>query len=107
MPWFLAKFVPFVSTKTAYILMLVLSGVPSAIAYWYVMSRVGPRKTNRCILPGKDIESYLEINDPELRQKYNGKNKIPMQVFHDSYFDGKIEVKGELALFLATVKVRA
>jgi hypothetical protein len=31
-----------------------------------------------------------------LKQKYHGRNKIPMQVFHDAYFEGKIEVKGDM-----------
>ena len=54
----------------------------------------GSRKNEKVKLPGKDIEEYITIKDPELAQLYHGKNKIPIQVFHDAYFDGKIDIKG-------------
>jgi cyclopropane fatty-acyl-phospholipid synthase-like methyltransferase len=38
------------------------------------------------------IEYYLQINDASLRAKYNGHKKIPMQVFHDAYFEGQIDL---------------
>ncbi|KAG6838041.1 hypothetical protein H0H93_007567, partial [Arthromyces matolae] len=53
----------------------------------------GPRRNEKVVLPGKDIEEYITIKDDELKKQYYGKNKIPMQVFHDAYFDGKIEFK--------------
>ncbi len=43
--------------------------------------------------PGKPIEFYMDIKDPELRKKYHGDKKIPYQVFHDAYFAAKIEPK--------------
>lgn len=58
------------------------------------MSRIGPRRRDNVILPGKNLEEYLDIKDPELKAKYFGQKKIPMQVFHDAYFEDKIEVKG-------------
>lgn len=42
------------------------------------------------------IEDYLTIHDPALKAKYNGNKKIPMQVFHDAYFEGKIDIKGDM-----------
>jgi hypothetical protein len=42
-------------------------------------------------MPSKDLEDYITINDPELKEKYHGNSKIPMQVFHDAYFEDKID----------------
>ncbi|KAG2124295.1 hypothetical protein BD769DRAFT_1388838 [Suillus cothurnatus] len=30
-------------------------------------------------MPSKDLEDYITINDPELKEKYHGNSKIPMQ----------------------------
>nr|GAT59700.1 sphingolipid C9-methyltransferase [Mycena chlorophos] len=79
-----------------YLFLLVLVGVPTTIAYWAVMSNYGARKNEKVVLPGKDIETYISIKDPELRQRYFGKNKIPMQEFHDAYFEGKVEFNGDI-----------
>ncbi|TFY58197.1 hypothetical protein EVJ58_g6568 [Rhodofomes roseus] len=59
------------------------------------MCMQGPRKNSKVALPGKDIEEYITIKDVELNDKFHGKEKIPMHVFHDAYFDGKIEFNGE------------
>ncbi len=58
------------------------------------MSTYGKRKNEKVVLPGKDIEEYITIKDHVMKIYYGGKEKIPMQVFHDAYFDGKIEFKG-------------
>lgn len=87
---------PYFSFKSYYVVYLLLSGLPVAIGYWMLMSKIsGPVRSN-IILPGKPIEEYLDIKDPDLKAKYNGFNKIPLQIFYDAYFDGKIEVKGDL-----------
>jgi sphingolipid C9-methyltransferase len=69
-------------------------GIPVAIGYWTLMSMYGKRKNSKVETPGKDIEAYITIKDPILKSKYHGKEKIPMQEFHDAYFDGKIEFNG-------------
>ncbi|KAK0196653.1 sphingolipid C9-methyltransferase [Armillaria mellea] len=66
------------------------------VAYWTLASMYGARKNQKVTLPGKDIEEYIEIKDAELSKLYKGKDKIPMQVFHDAYFDGKVEFKGDV-----------
>jgi hypothetical protein len=38
----------------------------------------------------------IHIHRGDLKKLYNGKNKIPMQIFHDAYFD----FKGEIFFFL-------
>lgn len=96
LPWLLKRVLPFVSRggfKT-YIFLTALLGIPITIAYWTLMSMFGPRKNEKVVLPGKDIEEYINIKDPELRARYHGKEKIPMQTFHDAYFDSKIDFNG-------------
>ena len=95
-PWFVKRMLPLVNRggwKT-YFFMLILCGVPVTMAYWTLMSRYGPRKNEKIQLPGRHVEEYITIHDPELKAKYNGKEKIPMQVFHDAYFDSKIDFNG-------------
>ncbi|KAK4054433.1 hypothetical protein OIV83_000927 [Microbotryomycetes sp. JL201] len=76
---------------------LPLFGVPAACLYWNIMSRIGPNKRDQGnALPNKNIEEYFTITDPELKRKYSGRNKIPIQVFYDAYFDKKIELKGDM-----------
>ena len=95
-PWLVKNTLPIVNRggfKT-YLFMVLLLGVPVAVAYWTFMSTFGPRKNTKVHLPGRDIEEYITIKDEELKALYHGKEKIPMQVFHDAYFDGKIDFNG-------------
>lgn len=101
LPWLLKRVLPFINRggfKT-YLFLTALLGLPITIAYWTLMSMFGPRKNEKVALPGKDIEEYINIKDPELRARYHGKEKIPMQTFHDAYFDGKIDFNG-ISLFV-------
>ena len=99
-PAVLLRLLPFVKARwfgwTSYLFLVALLGVPIAIAYWTLASMCGPRVNEKVSLPNRPIEDYLDIQDPVLRQKYSGFTKIPMQIFWEAYFDGKIEVKGEL-----------
>ena len=95
-PYVLKSFLPLINRggfKT-YIFLLVLTSLPVTAAYWTLNSMYGGRKNEKVQLPNKNIEEYITIKDPEMKLLYNGKNKIPMQIFHDAYFDGKIEFKG-------------
>lgn len=95
-PYVVKAFTPIVKYggfKT-YLFMFVICGLPTAIAYWTLNSVYGARRNTKVVLPGKDIEEYITITDPELKRLYKGKEKIPMQVFHDAYFEGKIEFNG-------------
>lgn len=78
-----------------YIFLTLILGLPITIAYWTVMSTFGPRKNEYVRFPGKPIEEYITIKDAELRSKYHGKNKIPMELFHEAFFDDKIDFKGD------------
>ncbi|KAF5370163.1 hypothetical protein D9758_001404 [Tetrapyrgos nigripes] len=97
-PWLLKRVLPIVKYggfKT-YLFLLVITGIPTTVAYWTIMSRIGQRKNEKVQLPGKNIEEYITIKDSELKQLYHGKEKIPMQVFHDAFFDGKIDFNGDI-----------
>ncbi|TIB73779.1 hypothetical protein E3Q24_00930 [Wallemia mellicola] len=96
-PYILKRFIPFFNTgfKT-YVFLLILTGPFTAIAYWTAASTYGPRKNEKVALPGRPIEEYLDIKDPELNQQFHGHNKINYQQFHDAYFEGKIDVKGDM-----------
>jgi sphingolipid C9-methyltransferase len=97
-PFILKKILPIISRgglKT-YIFLVVVTGVPIAVAYWTYMSQRPDRKNFKVTLPGRPIEHYIVIKDPELKEKYNGKKKIPMQIFYDAYFEGKIDFNPEL-----------
>ncbi|GAA5833328.1 hypothetical protein JCM3766R1_005470 [Sporobolomyces carnicolor] len=100
-PYFLTRFVPYFSFKASYLFLLAVTALPTTIAYWLAMSRVSSRVRDYGVLPGKPLEHYMDIKDPELRQKYHGThNKIPMQVFYDAYFEGKIDIKGDMLQLL-------
>jgi len=96
-PYVVKRILPLVNRGGFYTywFLVVLLGIPITVGYWTLMSRVGGRVNERVTLPGKDIETYIDIHDEELKKNYHGKNKIPMQIFHDAYFDGKIDIKGE------------
>lgn len=101
-PWFVKRMLPLVNRGGFYTywFLFLICGIPVTIAYWTIMSIYGPRKNEKVVLPGKPIEEYIEIKDLELKQHYGGGNKIPMQVFHDAYFDGKVDFKGAVFSFL-------
>ncbi|KAJ6455064.1 sphingolipid C9-methyltransferase [Mycena vitilis] len=97
-PYLVKSVLPLVSRGgfRTYLFVLALTSIPTTIAYWTLMSTYGARKNEKVVLPGKDIEEYITIHDPELKTLYHGKNKIPMQLFHDAYFEGKIDFKGDV-----------
>jgi hypothetical protein len=95
-PWCLKRVLPIPGFNT-YLFLLILLAVPITVAYWSFISIYGSRKNEKVSLPGHDIEQYITINDPDLRAKFHGKQKIPIQIFHDAYFDKKIDFKGDPA----------
>ncbi|KAI0079182.1 sphingolipid C9-methyltransferase [Panus rudis PR-1116 ss-1] len=97
-PWLVKRMLPIVNRggfKT-YLFLLVVLGVPVTCAYWTFMSYFGRRVNEKVVLPGRNLEEYITIHDPELKAKYHDKEKIPMQLFHDAYFEGKIDFNGDV-----------
>lgn len=104
-PWFVKRILPLFNLggwKTYWFLVLLL-GVPVTIAYWTVVSHYGPRKNQKIQLPGRSVEEYFTVHDPDLKAKYHGKEKIPMQIFHDAFFEGKIDFNGTPLIILYRV----
>ena len=101
-PWIVKRMLPLVNRGGfwTYCLVCVACGVPVAVAYWTLMSTYGARKNEKVVLPGKGLGAYVELKDAELRRQYGDGEKIPMQVFHDAYFEGKAEFKGTSVYFL-------
>ena len=58
------------------------------------MSTYGGRINEKVAFPGRPQDHYISITGASM-QKWEGK-KIPMQIFHDAYFDGKVEFKGDV-----------
>lgn len=97
-PWVLKRILPIVShggLKT-YIFLVIILGAPLTVGYWTVMSIYGKRKNEKVAIPAVNIEEFITTDDPDLKTKYHDKQKIPMQIFHDAYFDGKYEFNGGL-----------
>lgn len=95
-PWVAKRILPVVNRggfKT-YVFLVVVLGLPVTMGYWTLMSMYGKRKNYKVQFPERNLEEYITIHDEVLKKKYHGKEKIPMQVFHDAYFEGKIDFNG-------------
>ncbi|PRT56994.1 Sphingolipid C9-methyltransferase 2 [Wickerhamiella sorbophila] len=78
-----------------FVILAALFAIPILMAYWSITSTYLPRINEKCKLPGKGVEHYLEFHDPELAQKYRGNNKIPYETFYELYFENKVSFKGD------------
>jgi hypothetical protein len=92
-PWYLSSKLGG-GTKTS-IFFGLLTTIPILAAFWTANSAFAPRKNEKAKFPGKPIEHYLAFHNEEDREKYYGRNKIPMETFHEKYFDGQVDFKGD------------
>lgn len=101
-PYVVKRMMPVVSRGGSYTywFLVVVLGLPVTIAYWTVMSMFGPRKNEKLAFPGRPQSEYLELKDEGFRTEWQGK-KIPMQIFYDAYFEGKVDFKGGFSGFYA------
>ncbi|CAN8096353.1 unnamed protein product [Discula destructiva] len=81
-------------TKTA-LFLAIFTSLPILAAYWLVVSSISPRKNEKAKYPGKGVEHYLSFKKPEDKNKYYGQKKIPMETFHEMYFDGDVDFNGD------------
>ena len=65
------------------------------MSFWSVASTISPRKNQKARYPGRPVEHYLHFRNEKDRIKYHGKNKIPLETFHEMYFDGLVDFKGD------------
>lgn len=73
----------------------IFTSLPILISFWYLASSFSPRKNEKAKLPGRPIEYYLTFKNEADKIKYSGKNKIPMETFHNMYFDGDVDFNGD------------
>ena len=93
MPWYLARQIHGGFWTT--LLVAPFTGVPILMGFWYLASTISPRRNEKARYPGRPVEAYLSFRDQKDRQRYYGKNKIPMETFHEMYFDEKVDFKGD------------
>lgn len=73
----------------------IFTSLPVLAAYWMVCSSISPRKNEKAKFPGRGVEHYLTFKKEFDKAKYYGKNKIPMETFHEMYFDGDVDFNGD------------
>lgn len=79
-----------------YLFLAILIGIPVLVAFWTVASSYSPNLGGDVVkLPNRGVEHYISFKDAELASKYKGDNKIPMETFHELYFDGKVQFNGD------------
>ena len=93
-PFIVQRFIPWSTGFKTYVFLVIILFLPLTIAYWTFMSKYGKRLNEKVPFPGKPVEHYIDFKDSELK-KY-ATSKVPMQKFHDAYFDGKVEFKGDV-----------
>ncbi|KAH7131904.1 cyclopropane-fatty-acyl-phospholipid synthase, partial [Dendryphion nanum] len=81
--------------KTFIFFALILD-LPILAAFWIVTSDYAPRKNEKAKFRGRPVEHYLTFKSQEDRDAYHGKSTIPMQTFYEKYFDGEVDVKGDM-----------
>lgn len=65
------------------------------MSFWTIASGYSPRKNEKAQYPGAPIEHYLTFHKQEDKAKYHGHKKIPMETFHEKYFDGDVDFNGD------------
>lgn len=78
-----------------YPVFLVIFGVPAFMAVHILQSIAGKTTRPQKGLPGKDLQTYLDVKHASLKQ-YADRNKIPIEIFFEAYFDQKIDIKGDM-----------
>jgi len=56
---------------------------------------MSPRLNTKARYPGAPIEHYLTFKSEADKARYRGKNKIPMETFHEKYFAGEVDFNGD------------
>lgn len=72
-----------------------LTAVPILIAFWYWSSTYSPRINNKVTLPGRSIEQYVTFKHKTDREKWCGRNRIPLQTFCELYIEGEVDFNGD------------
>lgn len=78
-----------------WIILALLTAIPILMAFWTIASSMSPRLNEKARYAGAPIEHYLEFKSEADKKKYRGKNRIPMETFHEKYFAGEVDFKGD------------
>ena len=78
-----------------WIFVAILTTVPVLMIFWVLASSLSPRKNEKARFPGLPVEHYLHFRSEADRMKYRGKAKIPMETFHEMYFNQAVDFKGD------------
>ena len=78
-----------------WVLFALLTFVPILVTFWSVASTISPRRNEKARYPGRPVEHYLHFHNEKDMLKYRGKSKVPMETFHEMYFDGAVSFKGD------------
>lgn len=78
-----------------WIFLAIFTSVPILVTFWSTASRISPRKNEKARYPGRPVEQYLHFRNEKDRARYYGKAKVPMETFHEMYFAGEVDFKGD------------
>lgn len=65
------------------------------MVFWTVASSMSPRKNEKARYPSAPIEHYLTFHREQDKARYRGKSKVPLETFHEMYFDGHVDFNGD------------
>ncbi|KAJ8611600.1 hypothetical protein MRB53_037903 [Persea americana] len=71
-----------------FVFFFLITMLPILAAFWLFASSMSPRKNEKATFPGLPVEHYLTFRKEADKVKYRGRNKIPMETFHEMYFNG-------------------
>jgi len=78
-----------------WIFFAILMAIPTLMIFWSVASSMSPRLNEKARYPGAPIEHYLNFKRDSDKRKYRGRQRIPMETFHEMYFAGEVDFKGD------------
>ncbi|KAL9052170.1 MAG: hypothetical protein Q9162_005565 [Coniocarpon cinnabarinum] len=73
----------------------IFTSIPILMAFWTFASSMSSRKNEKAKYPSRPVESYLRFRKEDDKLRYRGKRRIPMETFHEMYFDGDVDFKGD------------
>jgi len=74
----------------------IFTSIPILACYWSFASTFSARKNEKATYPGLPVEHYLTFHSDADKLKYRGRGKIPLETFYEKYFDGGVDVKGDM-----------
>ncbi|KAF4872616.1 Sphingolipid C9-methyltransferase 1 [Colletotrichum siamense] len=92
-PWWLTRSVG--GGWKTYTFFLLLCFFPALIVVWTIASTYSPRINDKAKLPGRPVEHYITFKKEADKQRWSGRNKIPIKTFYEMYFDGDVEFNGD------------